>query len=205
MSPFTPLTVNKSGKIASVFQFIRSSVKVPLPLKPSCRRGLFTDCQAQVAVWGLLSLLVLVLIAGGLVDIYRFYAARNWAYTVAQEAALTGASKGRDWSVVTEDGSIRLIAEVSRVQAQKLVFAEMNTRGVSGYSVDVRVIPDPTGGVISDYPPRPVRLGESLGDWSTDEPAVGVYLTVPVQWVLLDQFGLLERTVSAFASAGVAN
>ena len=47
--------------------------------------------KAQSAVWGLLTILILVVIAGGLVDIYRLYAARNWAYSVAQEAALAGA------------------------------------------------------------------------------------------------------------------
>jgi len=64
--------------------------------------------KAQSAVWGLLTILILVVIAGGLVDIYRLYAARNWAYSVAQEAALAGASRGRDWDTVLNSGFIQL-------------------------------------------------------------------------------------------------
>ena len=70
-----------------------------------------TERKAQSAVWGLLSILVLVVIAGGLVDIYRLYAARNWAYSVAQEAALAGASRGRDWDCLlyTSDAADELL------------------------------------------------------------------------------------------------
>ena len=60
---------------------------IPLPLKAFTGNGMIIERKAQSAVWGLLSILVLVVIAGGLVDIYRLYAARNWAYSVAQEAA----------------------------------------------------------------------------------------------------------------------
>jgi hypothetical protein len=47
-----------------------------------------TERKAQSAVWGLLSILVLVVIAGGLVDIYRLYAARKWAYSVRKRPLL---------------------------------------------------------------------------------------------------------------------
>ncbi len=75
-----------------------------LPLKAFTGNGMIIERKAQSAVWGLLSILVLVVIAGGLVDIYRLYAARNWAYSVAQEAALAGASRGRDWDAVLNTG-----------------------------------------------------------------------------------------------------
>ena len=162
------------------------------------------DRRAQSAVWGLLATLLLVAIAGGLVDVYRLFAARNWAYTVAQEAALAGASQGRDWSAYAAGGEVRLVEATAQSAAEDLVQAEMGTRGVSGYSFDVRVLSEPDGGAVIGYPPRPVRLGQSLGSWSSDEPAVGVYIEMPVSWLLLDQIGVAGKTVSAFAAAGVA-
>ena len=56
---------------------------------------MISERKGQTALWGFLAMLVLIAIASGLVDIYRLYAARNWAYSAAQEAALTGASRGR--------------------------------------------------------------------------------------------------------------
>jgi hypothetical protein len=46
-------------------------------------------------------------------------------------------------------------------------------------------------------------LGDGLSDWSSNEPAVGVYLEVPIQWTILNIFGIEMKTVRAFASAGV--
>jgi hypothetical protein len=167
--------------------------------------GIIQDRKAQSAVLGLLSILVLVIISGGLVDIYRLYAARNWAYSLAQEAALAGASRGRDWAYVSATGNIRLTSDLATSQAQQIITAEMNTRGVSGYTVDIRVLPDTAGGTIAGYPPLPVRLGSGRGDWSADEPSVGVYLSIPVNWLLLDSFGIAGKSVSVFVSAGVVN
>jgi flagellin-like protein len=177
----------------------------PFHAKSIDGNGMIHERKAQSAVFGLLIILVLVVVAAGLVDIYRLYAARNWAYTVAQEAALTGASQGRDWAYVAATGNIRLTSELAASQAQQIVSAEMSARGVSGYTLDIRVLPDPTGGSIAGYPPRPVRLGSSLGNWSADEPAVGVFLNVPVNWLLLDRFGITGKSITVFASAGVVN
>ena len=117
---------------------------------------------------------------------------------------MTGVSKGRDWSSVTDGGGIRLDPVAAKNEAQNLVMAEMATRGITGYVMDVRVLPDSFGGAIAAYPPRPVRLGSGMGNWSSDEPAVGVYLEVPVQWVLLDILNTQVKTVRVFAAAGVA-
>jgi hypothetical protein len=165
---------------------------------------MISERRAQTAVWGLLATLVFIAIAGGLVDVYRLYAARNWAYSVAQEAALAGTSKGRDWASISSSGEIRLISATAKSEAEILVIAEMAARGISGYSMDVRVLPDPAGGSIAGYPPRPVRLGSNRGNWSSNEPSVGVYLTIPVDWLLVDQLGIIEKSVSVFAAAGVS-
>jgi hypothetical protein len=161
--------------------------------------------RAQSAVFGFLLILVLVAVAAGLVDTYRLFAARNWAYTVAQEAALTGASRARDWSSVASTGDIRLDAATAQQDATDLVTTEMANRGITNYDLDVRILPDPTGGTIVDYPPLPVRLGAGRGSWVTSEPAVGVYLAMPVHWMMLDTLGIVGKTVTVFASAGVAH
>src|SRR5665648_209949 len=160
--------------------------------------------KAQSAVWGLLTILILVVIAGGLLDIYRLYAARNWAYSVAQEAALTGASRGRDWNAVLNTGLIQLDGAVASGSALAVITSAMQARGISTYAVSIRVLPDPFGGTLPGFPPQPVRLGDSLGVWSSTEPAVGVYLEVPLQWTILNMFGIDWKTVRVFASAGVA-
>ena len=163
------------------------------------------DRRAQSVVWGFLGMLVFIAIASGLVDIYRLYAARNWAYSVAQEAAMTGASRGRDWSSLMVDGNVRLDPDISNAQAQAVIDSAMSSRGVAAYVKDVRVLPDPGGGVITGYPPRPVRLASGAGNWNSSEPAVGVYLEVPVNWLMLDILNLNEKTVRVFAAAGVAH
>jgi hypothetical protein len=165
---------------------------------------MINEKKAQSAVWGLLSILVLVVLAGGLVDIYRLVAARNWAYSVAQEAALAGASRGRDWNTVLNTGSIQLDEAVATSSAMAVITSAMQARGISRNAVSIRVLPDPYGGTIPGFPPRPVRLGDSLGEWSSPEPAVGVYLEVPLQWTILDMFGIDLKAVRVFASAGVA-
>ena len=166
--------------------------------------GLLQDRHAQSAVWGLLTILVLIIIAAGLVDIYRLYSARNWAYNVAQEAAMTGASRGRDWSTVVSSGVISLNMDTAREEAEQTITTEMSNRGISGYTADVRVLPDPGGGQVVNFPPVPVRLGVNRGNWRSNQPSVGVYLSLPVNWLILDSFGIVTKTVSVFASAGIA-
>ena len=177
---------------------------IPLHLITIRRLGMINERKAQSAVWGLLSILILAVLAGGLVDIYRLYAARNWAYSVAQEAALAGASRGRNWNTVLTTGLIQLDPVVASSSAQAVITSAMQARGISGYVASIRVLPSSFGGTVSGFPPRSVRLGESLGVWSSTEPAVGVYLEVPVQWTILDVFGIDLKTVHVFASAGVA-
>ena len=77
-------------------------------------------------------------------------------------------------------------------------------RGVEDYHYEIQVLPLPDGGSVPGFPPVPVRLGEALGDWSSEEASVGVYLAVPVDWGLLDLFGIPSKGVQVFAAAGVA-
>jgi hypothetical protein len=173
-------------------------------VRPSQEHGMIQDRRAQSAVWGLLTVIILIAIAAGLIDIYRLYSVRNWAYSVAQEAAMTGASRGRDWSTVISSGDIHLNPDTARQEADHTVAVEMNNRGISDYQEDIRVLPDPGGGEIAGFPPRPVRLGLGRGHWTSSQPAVAVYLSLPVDWVILDSLGIVPKSVSVFASAGIA-
>ena len=166
--------------------------------------------RGQVTVLGLLFLLNFVLLAAALVDIYTLFEARDWGYQVAQQASLAGVSIGRDWSTVTVPGGscvgpgpVTLKIATAQNTAVDYVNREMALRGLSTYTYDVRVLPNYDGGSISGYPPRPVRLGSGLGNWSTDEPAVAVYLSFPVSTFLLSLVGRPTVQLHTFASAAV--
>jgi hypothetical protein len=165
---------------------------------------LWQDAKGQAAVWGVLALLLLFLLTAGLVDVYRLVATRTWAYTVAQEAALTGVSKGRSWDMYMITSLVELDETTATENAQQIIQDSMQFRGVEDYHYEIQVLPSAVGGSVPGFPPVPVRLGESLGDWSSEEASVGVYLAVPVDWVLLDLFGIPAKGVQVFAAAGVA-
>ena len=154
-------------------------------LLPSRQRG-------QVAAQAALLIMLFVLLASALVDAYTLLEARNWGYQAAQQAALAGVSKGRDWASVTSPNA-----------ASTLLEQELALRGVTGYSYDIRVLPDISGGAIAGFPPATVRLGNGRGSWTSAEPAVGVYLSFPVSTFLLSFVGRPTVQIHVFASAGV--
>jgi hypothetical protein len=167
--------------------------------------------SGQITILSLLVLLIFVLIAAALVDVYMLFEARNWGYQVAQQAALAGVSIGRDWSGVTVsngdcDGPapVLLKATVAQNVAVQYVDEAAQYRKLDTYTFDVRVIEDVEGGTMSGYPPRSIRLGSGLGNWSSEEPAVGVYFSFPVFTFLLSLVGRPTVPVHAFASAAVA-
>jgi len=156
-------------------------------------------------------LLIFVLITTALVDVYLLFEARNWGYQVAQQAALAGVSMGRDWSGVTVSSSgcdgpapVLLKATVAQNVAVQYVNEAINYRDLEAYTFDVRVIEDVDGGTLNGYPPRPIRLGNVLGNWSSEDPAVGVYFSFPISTFLLSLVGRPTVPVHAFASAAVA-
>ena len=166
--------------------------------------------RGQVTILSLLFLLTFVLLAAALVDIYTIFEARDWGYQVAQQASLAGVSVGRDWSSVTIPGGscvgpgpVTLKTTTAQNTAVDYLNREMALRGLSTYTYDVRVLPDYEGGSMSGYPPASVRLGRGLGNWSTDEPAVAVYLSFPVSTFLLSLVGRPTVQLHTFASAAV--
>jgi len=160
------------------------------------------DRRGQALALGIFLLLVLFMMGSVALDLYYLFETRNWAYGVAQNAALIGASRGRDFENVLTNGAIRIDESVATDTAESIVQAEMEERDFvpSAFALNVRVLPDAAGGMIAGYPPRDVRFGDARGDWSTTEAAVGVYMEVPVEMFILSIFGLDIKHVYVFAA-----
>jgi hypothetical protein len=166
--------------------------------------------SGQVVIASLLIIVVFIFLLAALVDGYALFEARDWGYQTAQQAALAGSSIGRDWAGSTKapggcigPAAVELDADTARNAALNFLNSEMALRGMSGYSYDIRVLPDYDGGTVSGYPPQPVRLGASRGSWSSDEPSIGVYLSFPVSTFLMSMVGRPTVQLHVFASASV--
>lgn len=162
------------------------------------------DRRGMGLAGGFLLMLVFILLAGVLVDVYTLERARDWGFRAAQDAALIGASKGRDWESLSAAG-IRLDPETAKTEAEHHVTAAAAAAGLTSYTIDVRVLPDFNGGTVAGYPP--VSRASVFGhvDWASPEPAVGVYLEFPVATTFLGILnGNAPVTLHTFAAAGVA-
>ena len=159
--------------------------------------------SGQALILGLCMLLVFLALATALVDGYALVEARNWGYQVAQQAALAGVSAGRRWDSVA-DGCIELDEGRSLETAVTVLESELAARGMSGTHYDVRSLPEAFGGSLPGFPPQSVRLAGWQEDWTVSEPAVGIYLSFPIQTFLLSFFGRSTIPIYVFASASVA-
>jgi len=160
--------------------------------------------RGQAAAASVLLVLVMVLIAGAMVDVYRLQEARSWAYRAAEAAALTGVTLGRDLSTVYTHGRPRVDPGVGHDTAEQALLDALARWGATRYAYDIRVA-EWGGEVFSGYPPvaRADMWGES--PWQPDEPAVGVYLEMDVQTYILGLVnGNAPVAVHVFAAAGVA-
>lgn len=165
--------------------------------------------RGQVLILTLPAIFIFIFLVAALVDVYMIYEARNWGYQAAQQAALAGASIGRNWSGISQSGSctgpgpLELDSSNAQNAARNMLNLEVAQRGLSGSSHDIRILPSYNGGTVSNYPPAAVRVGSGLGDWSADEPSVGVYFTFPVATFLMSLVGRPTVPVHVFASASV--
>ncbi|MBN2084861.1 MAG: hypothetical protein JW748_06510 [Anaerolineales bacterium] len=176
--------------------------------------------RGQILVLALIFIMMFFLVAVALIDVYSVTEARAWGYRAAQAAALAGASRttgGWIFYQPTVDPSLPtptprsdncmdpVRAELDPVLAADAAYAmldqEMQARGFA-YNYEIRVLPDFTGGTTVGWPPGSARLGG--GDWSSAEPAVGVYLWFDVHTFLSGIVGRSSVTVHVFAAAGVA-
>ena len=176
---------------------------------PDIRRGyeerFLGDERGSASIAGLCFTLILMLLAAAIVDVYRLQDTRTFAYGAANDAALRGASLGRDWDRFTTTGEMYLDPYAANQAAQSALGQVMQARGVNGYDYRVGIIPDPGGGTFTL--PAPCLPRASFWDtttWTETQPAVGVCVVIPVPTIL---FGLVNGnqpvTVNAFAAAGV--
>jgi hypothetical protein len=157
----------------------------------------------QGAVAALLMVMIIALLAGGMVDVYRLQEARHWAYRAAEAAALDGAATGRDLSAIYVVGQPRIDPDAGYEAAEDALLDALARRGAAGATYRIEVLE--WGGTAAGFPPVPRADMWGASDWTSSEPAVGVYLAVPVDTFLLGLVsGNQPVTVHAFAAAGVS-
>ncbi len=163
------------------------------------------DDRGSASVAGLFFTLILMVLAAAIVDVYRLQDTRTFAYSAANDAALRGASFGRDWGQFMATGEMSLDPYAATDAAQSALEQLMQTRGLTSFRYQIGVIPNPGGGTFNL--PAPCVARASLWNtttWTERQPAVGVCVQVPVPTIL---FGLVNGnqpvTVNAFAAAGV--
>ncbi len=180
--------------------------------------------RGQILILAVIFIFMFLLVAVALIDIYHVQEARAWGYRVAQQAALAGAS-GTSYSWIVYQPTIDPVADTPtprpdgciepvRIQlnpgdaqtaAETMLQTEMSARGFAfpaDYSYEIRVLPDFNGGAEVGWPPGAARLGG--GDWSANNPAVGVYLTFDVHTFMSSIVGRSTVTVHVFAAAEAA-
>lgn len=146
---------------------------------------MLSDNRGQAFVAGFMLLFILILVAAGLADYYRLETVRDAAERAAYEAALRGASRGRDWDYAASTGSMRLDESVAEAEADAYLADAMQGLGQVNYTVDIRVLPETDGGTIEGYPPVTRTAAFDEVDWTAIKPAVGVYVEFPVETMLL--------------------
>jgi len=163
------------------------------------------DERGSASVAGLFFTLILMVLAAAIVDVYRIQDTRTFAYSAANDAALRGASFGRDWDQFTAMGVMYLDPYVATDAAQNALESVMQARGITNFQYQIGVIPNPGGGTFNL--PAPCVSRASLWNtttWTETRPAVGVCVQIQVPTIL---FGLINGNqpimVNAFAAAGV--
>jgi hypothetical protein len=158
--------------------------------------------SGQAVVLVVVLLPVFVLLAALALDLYSLTTARAWAYRAAGEAALQGASVGRDWEAFYATGNMQLNESLAGQVALDTLNAGLSQRGLSASSIDIQVLPD--GGSVANYPPLAQADQWNASSWTSPRPAVGVYVSIPVTTTLLGLVGGRMSELHVFAAASVA-
>ena len=152
--------------------------------------------RAQTMASGVFVILLLLVTAATVVDGLHLLTMRQRCLEIASSAALQGTSRGRDYAHYLVTGQIALDVITARDEATGAADAALAALGLSGYTIQVEVLAAPGSGSLSGFPP-----GQT---WMETEPAVGIYLEVPVQTVFLHIVnGSSAVTLHVFAAAGV--
>jgi hypothetical protein len=159
--------------------------------------------RGSIGPAALLFVLLAIVVAGGVVDLYRLQEAKAWAYRTAEAAAIVGATQGRDLNPVYTVGQPRVDPGVGGAAAEVALAEAMAIRGVTIYEYDVAVWE--WGGEVANFPLVPQADLWQETAWFVDEPSVGVYVRMPVDTFLLGLvFGSDVEYVHAAAVAAVS-
>jgi hypothetical protein len=146
--------------------------------------------------------ILLMAVAGGLIDALHIAAVRHRAYRVAADAALQGVREGADYSAYISGGAICLDQGAARSKAEAVVTQGATVWGLEDYAVQVEVLPDAGGGIVRGFPPHPNARQRGGTTWQEDSPAIGVYLEATIATFFLGWFNGNEPvSVHAFAAA----
>ncbi len=164
------------------------------------------DRRGQEFASGFMAVLITIVVAAGLADYNRLQTARDAIERASYEAALRGASVGRDWTYAAANGTMRLTGSAAQSAASAYLTQAMSDAGLSGYTSDIRVLPNSTGGTIAGYPPTARAAAFDAANWTTTKPAVGVYVEIAVPTMLLGLInGGANVTLHAFGAAEAQN
>ncbi len=168
------------------------------------RRKLASE-RGSASIAGLFFTLILTVVTAAIVDVYRIQDTRTFADSAANDAALRGASLGRDWDRFTETGELYLDPYAANDAAKSALEQIMQARGITDFQYVIGVVPNPGGGTFTlPAPCLPRASFWNTTTWTESQPAVGVCTVVSVRTIL---FGLVNGNqpipVHAFASAGV--
>ncbi len=162
--------------------------------------------RGQEFVSGFMVILIAILIAAGLADYNRLQTTRDAIERASYEAALRGTSAGRDWTYAAANGTMRLNGLTAQSAASAYLAQAMSDAGLNGYTSDIRVLPNPTGGAIANFPPTARASAFDAATWTTTQPAVGVYVEIAVPTMLLGLInGGANVTLHAFGAAEAQN
>jgi hypothetical protein len=179
--------------------------------------------RGQVIVLATILVFLFFLIAAVLIDVYHLEEARNWGYAVAQDAAMAGASYGRDWTgfdatldplipsptpredKCVEPGKISLDVGKALTRAGEVCELERSARNIlsANFYCEVRVIQGKNGGSVPNWPPHG-RLGSMDPNWTTHGPAVGVYINFNVYTFFMSIVGRSSVNMNVFAASEVS-
>lgn len=188
--------VQGTGRVTRIMQPLHPSAFILHTLE---------DVRGSASIAGLFFTLILMVLAAAIVDVYRLEDTRTFAYSAANDAALRGASFGRDWNQFMATGEMSLDPTVATNAAQGALEQAMQVRGITSYQYQIGVIPNPGGGTFNLLAPCVARASLwNTTTWTETQPAVGVCVEIQVPTIL---FGLVNDnqpiTVNAFAAAGV--
>ena len=153
------------------------------------------DRRAQTMASGVIAVLLLIVVASALIDGLTLLSTRQRCLEIASAAALRGTSAGRDYAGYLSSGQIGLDPIAASDEAVRAADDALHALGLTGYVVRVEVLAAPGGGSVSDFPP-----GRT---WTEATPAVGIYLDVPGDTVLMQAILSAPVSLRVFAAAGV--